>query len=427
MRLSNYNYILNTLLRVAPFFAGTVLDQSIKKAGHTVDSISAGEMLKILRADVIPKLSEHKEFLTDSIAVANTSVLQTNTKNEIIHIEGPFTNYFEDPCFEQLVKLGFLKPLKKSFSTTVREIEFEGSLFKVSISPVYSETKSITGTVSTIANVSLQKEIEEEILHYSDNLRKEVDARLEAEDELKESQSLLFHSSKLVALGEMASGIAHEINNPLASIKLSIDLIKKLTEKEILTDEKLSKELHRQLELVDRISNTILSMKKLSRPSNDDDFKMLSVKQVISDVLTLSGEKFLVNDVDLRIDDSKEDIHVFAQETQLGQVIVNLINNAFDEIYDQFQEPWIELDWYKTDCFIYVTVTDCGLGIPIESAEKIFNPFFTGKMDKGGTGLGLSISSQIMKSHNGQLYIDHEYPNTRFVISLPIKNEEQNG
>ena len=334
MKVSTYNYILNTLLRVAPFFAGTVLDQSIKKAGHTIDSISAGEMLKILRADVVPKLSENKEFLNDSIAIANTSVLQTNVKNEIIHIDGPFTNYSKELSFERLRKLGFVKTLTQTFKTTVREIELDGSLFKVTISPIFSETKAISGTISTISNVSLQNEIEEEILHYSDNLRKEVDARLEAEDELKESQSLLFHSSKLVALGEMASGIAHEINNPLASIRLSIDLIKKLMQLDKLTELKLFKELRTQLELIDRISNTILSMKKLSRPSNDDDFKMLSIKQVISDVLTLSGEKFLLNDVDLRVDDSKEDIQVFAQETQLGQVIINLVNNAFDEIYD---------------------------------------------------------------------------------------------
>jgi len=425
VKIDTYNYILNTLLRVAPFFAGTVLDQSIEKAGHTVDSISAGEMLKILKSEVLPKLSENKDYITDSLILANTTTIQTNTQNQIIHIDGPLKATLDDePSFNSLKAMGFLNDYRESYKTTVREIELDGNIFKVSISPVYNNEKVIIGTLSTIANLSLQREIEDEIIHYSENIRKEVDARLEAEDELKENQSLLFHSSKLVALGEMASGIAHEINNPLASIKLSINLISKLIDKNKLTEEKLQKELKSQLGLVDRISNTIISMKKLSRPSNDDDFNFVSVKQVINDVVTLSGEKFIVNDVDLRVDYDKEDITVFAQETQLGQVLINLINNAYDEIYDQFQDPWIEIDWYQTDAFNFITVTDCGPGIPVESAQKIFNPFYTGKMEKGGTGLGLSISSQILKSHHGALYIDHDYPNTRFVISLPINNED---
>tara|TARA_Y100000590_G_scaffold291056_1_gene327631 strand:- start:10316 stop:11593 length:1278 start_codon:yes stop_codon:yes gene_type:complete len=425
VKIDTYNYILNTLLRVAPFFAGTVLDQSIEKAGHTVDSISAGEMLKILKSEVLPKLSENKDYITDSLILANTTIIQTNTANEIIHIDGPLKATLEDePSFNSLKAMGFLNDYRESYKTTVREIELDSNIFKVSISPVYNNEKVIVGTLSTIANLSLQREIEDEIIHYSENIRKEVDARLEAEDELKENQSLLFHSSKLVALGEMASGIAHEINNPLASIKLSIDLINKLIDKNKLTEEKLQKELKSQLGLIDRISNTIISMKKLSRPSNDDDFNFVSVKQVISDVVTLSGEKFIINDVDLRVDYDKKDITVYAQETQLGQVLINLINNAYDEIYDQFQDPWIEVDWYQTDAFNFITVTDCGLGIPLESAQKIFNPFYTGKMEKGGTGLGLSISSQILKSHHGALYIDHDYPNTRFVISLPIRNED---
>ncbi len=425
MKISTYNYILNTLLRVAPFFAETALNQSIKKAGHTIDSISAGEMLKVLKAEVLPKLSENKEYITDSLILANTSTIQTNAENKIIHIDGPLKAILDvEPSFESLKALGFIKEYKKTYRTTVREIELDHNIFKVSISPIYDNERAIIGTLSTIANLSLQREIEDEIIHYSENLRKEVQARLDAEDELKENQSLLFHSSKLVALGEMASGIAHEINNPLASIKLSIDLINKLIEKEKLTEEKLQKELKSQLSLVDRIGNTIISMKKLSRPSDDDDFTLVSIKQVINDVVTLSSEKFIINDVDLRVHYEKEDIFVYAQETQLGQVIINLINNAFDEIYDQFQDPWIEIDWHQTEAFNFITVTDCGLGIPIESAEKIFNPFYSGKMDKGGTGLGLSISSQILKSHHGSLYIDHNSPNTRFVISLPISEKE---
>lgn len=426
MKIETYNYILNTLLRVAPFFAGSVLDQSIKKSGHTIDSISAGEMLKILKSEVLPKLSKNKDFLTDSIVLANTTTIQTNTNNEIIYSSGPLESLIgDDFTFEKLSKLGFVLPIQECPVTTVREIIIDKDIFKVSISPIFNTKRAIIGTLSTLANLSLQREIEIEILNYSDNLRKEIDARIDAEDELKENQTLLFQSSKLVALGEMASGIAHEINNPLASLKLSIDLLKKLKEKGKISNEKLEEQFKAQLDLVDRMNNTIQSMKKLSRPTGITDFNYISVKQVIHDVLTVCGEKFALNDVQIKFDTSKEDILIYAQETQLGQVLINLLNNSFDEICDQFQDPWIEIDWSKSETFFFITITDCGLGIPMERAEKIFNPFYSGKVDRGGTGLGLSISSQIMKSHKGDLYIDFEYPNTRFVLSLPISQEKK--
>lgn len=425
MKVKTYKYILNTLLRVAPFFAESVLNEAIRKSGHTIDSVSAGEMLKILTSEVLPKLSKQKEFKTDSLILANTTTIQTDANNEIISFEGPLKESLDEGySVADLLTLGFVKRIKDTYLTTVREIQVDENVFKVSISPIFAQSKKIIGTLSTVTNLSLQREIEEEIIHYSESLRNEIEARVEAEEELKENQSLLFHSSKLVALGEMASGIAHEINNPLASIKLSIDLLKKLKEKGLLTDEKIAKEFNSQLELIDRIRNTIISMRKLSRPSDDDDFKFISVKQVISDVLTLSCEKFTVNDIDIRFDETKEDMLIFAQETQLGQVLINLINNAFDEIYDQFQDPWIEIDFQEGQEFSYIMVTDCGLGIPSKNVEKIFNPFFTGKMEKGGTGLGLSISSQILKSHQGHLYVDSDFSNTRFVISLPRKRRE---
>lgn len=428
MRIETYNYILNTLLRVAPFFAGAILDEAIKKTGHTVDTISAGEMLKIIKAEVLPKLSEDKDVITDSLILANTSTIQTDIENNIVHIDGPFSNRVEESCtFESMKKNGFVEEIKNLSTTKVREIVINENIFRVSISPIFDKNKVITGALSTVSNLTLQREIEDEIVSYSENLRKEIDARIDAEDELKQNQTLLFHSSKLVALGEMASGIAHEINNPLASLKLSVTLIKKLREKEKLTDRKLEEEFKSQLELIDRMSNTINSMRKLSRPSSTDDFRHVSLRQIIKDVMVLSGEKLIINDVDVRIDPSKADIDIFCQETQIGQVIINLINNAFDEIVDQFQEPWIEIDWHQAVDNTYITITDCGHGIPMEKADKIFNPFYTGKISRGGTGLGLSISNQILKAHQGHLYIDNDHPNTRFVLSIPNKTGAHNG
>lgn len=425
MKIKTYHYILNTLLKVSPSFASSVLDDAIKKAGHTIGSISAGEMLKVLRSQVAPRLCKDKSFLTDSLSLASTCTIQTNKSDAITYAAGFFGSSFtKASSFDELYNLGLVQKVSEAAQTVIRDIQIKDEYYKVSISPIFNDDLSITGTISTITGLNLQREIDLEIINYSENLRSEIDARMQAEDELRESQSVLFYSSKLVALGEMATGIAHEINNPLASISLSIDLLKKLKSKNMLTDEKFSKLLKNQVKLIDRIKNTIFSMKKLSRPTSSDItiFEKVSLKSIIDDVLAISLEKFVVNDVELRYDRSKPDMTFYGQETQIAQVLINLINNSYEEVYDSYQEPWIEIDWNQTDSFCFIAVTDCGPGIPADLSNKIFNPFFSSKVSQGGTGLGLSISSKIIKAHGGDLYIDLEYPNTRFVISLPRKD-----
>jgi C4-dicarboxylate-specific signal transduction histidine kinase len=104
---------------------------------------------------------------------------------------------------------------------------------------------------------------------------------------------------------------------------------------------------------------------------------------------------------------------------QMSQVLINLLNNSIHAVKDH-PEKWVEIEVRETENSVQLMVTDSGTGIDEKIAEKIMLPFFTTKGPQVGTGLGLSISQSIVQKHGGILYYDRAYPNTRFVIELPM-------
>lgn len=233
------------------------------------------------------------------------------------------------------------------------------------------------------------------------------------EKELLDSQAREHHSNKLSSLGEMASGIAHEINSPLQSITLSTHMLKK--------DDKLNTE---QLERIDRavfnITNIVESLRKMSRDSSQDDFESVSVSDIIDDVLGLTTERYKIRSIKLNIAyvNNCQAVKLVCQRLQIGQVLVNLLNNSYDAI-EQLDEKWIDITIKDLQNEMQITITDSGKGIDIIKRDKIFEPMFTTKDIGKGTGLGLSISSEIIKKHSGTLTLDPNCQNTSFVLSLP--------
>ena len=109
---------------------------------------------------------------------------------------------------------------------------------------------------------------------------------------------------------------------------------------------------------------------------------------------------------------------VECREAEIGQVIVNLINNACDAVKDENQR-WVKVEVCSNSEKVFIQVTDSGPGIPDDLKEKILKPFFTTKPVGQGTGLGLSITKSILDAHQGQLCLDENSKNTKFVVELP--------
>lgn len=237
-------------------------------------------------------------------------------------------------------------------------------------------------------------------------------------------QEALFHSTKMASLGEMAGSIAHEINTPLAIILSAAQQIEKFLEQ---TEPNIEKSLYKIKKIettAKRISETVRGLLIFSRNSKQDLAQTVSLKQIISDTVSLCGEKFSVDGIKLEIKDS-QDFYVDCIPTQISQIILNLLNNAYDAIKGQ-TEPWIQVELEQRDRYVYLRVTDCGLGIPAEVVSKLMQPFFTTKQQGKGTGLGLSISKSIAKSFNGELEYQLHQGHTSFLLSLPLSQSSLN-
>lgn len=248
----------------------------------------------------------------------------------------------------------------------------------------------------------------------------------QTEEALERERAKLASSIKMAALGEMASGIAHEINNPLTVIvgkawqlmKMAEDVVEDAKDKGGIDRRFFADELAKIVDVSNRIAKVIKGLQSFSRNAENDPLEGTPIHQIIEDALALSKERFRNNGVDLRLLARAPGVFVAARPAQLSQVLVNLLNNAFDAVAGQSQ-PWVEISVTAAEDAVVIAVVDSGAGLDPAIADKIMQPFFTTKDVGKGTGLGLSISKGIIEDHGGKFYYDPQSRHTRFVIELP--------
>jgi len=228
-------------------------------------------------------------------------------------------------------------------------------------------------------------------------------------------------SSKLEALAVLSAGVAHEINNPLAIISSRSDQLMTLKERGKLDEEKVQSIAENIKKHTLRISKIISGLRSFSRSSKDEIPSPVSLRHILSECSELFPQACTSGTVQLSLEDF-EDIQIICRPVQIMQVIINLVNNACDEIQNQ-ENPWIKISVSRSKELATIRVTDCGKGIDPKIAKKIMQPFFTTKEVGKGTGLGLSISTSIMEKQSGRLYIDHASPNTCFAVEIPYLEE----
>lgn len=246
--------------------------------------------------------------------------------------------------------------------------------------------------------------------------------KLSQEKELENNRHQLVNSSKLASLGEMAGGVAHEINNPLQIISLSVEQMRLLLTEKTINVPEIGKICDEVESTIDRINNIVKGMKLISRDGNEDPFEKINLKSIVLETLGFCKEKFKNNGVKLILFDEVHDNYdVYAQRVMLSQVILNLLNNAFDAILKNNTKV-IRIHLAKNNDNIVLSIFDNGPGVPEHLVEKIFQPFFTTKEIGKGTGLGLSISKSIIEKHSGKISLDKDN-HSKFIIELPLFNE----
>jgi PAS domain S-box-containing protein len=244
------------------------------------------------------------------------------------------------------------------------------------------------------------------------------DALLQANKD--RSEELLLNASKMSALGEMASGIAHEINNPLSIIVMQVqNMLRKFYNHE-LSDQSFEEGLQKIAGTAQRIGKVVKGLSAISRNSENDPKKVVSMLTIIEDTIQLSGERFHSHGIKLNLRLNLNENHkILCHPPQLMQVLLNLLNNAFDAV-ETLSEKWVEIHATADEKYIFIAVIDSGNGIPDQVLKKIMQPFYTTKEPGKGTGLGLSISKGIIEEHGGEIYYQKNSPHTMFVIKLPM-------
>jgi len=240
--------------------------------------------------------------------------------------------------------------------------------------------------------------------------------------ELKKAQVQMVHSSQLAALGEMAGGVAHEINNPLAIIQGKAEQLLDLASDEGLTAEGLAQGLEKIRQTCLRISKIVKGLKSFSRSSDSEPLTQIRLAHVLDDALELSRERMKSRGIQLAISVDPT-LELECRPVQIGQVFLNLLNNSFDAVVGT-EKPWIEIRAKQKNGWVRIEVVDSGSGIPKEVLDKVMLPFFTTKEVGKGTGLGLSISKGIIEEHSGRLWIDLKAASTTFVIELPLRQPD---
>lgn len=297
------------------------------------------------------------------------------------------------------------------------------------------ETQILSLIANEITAGIQRKRLVEEIREYADNLEKMVKVRTA---QLREKDALLIQSGKLATLGEMATGIAHEINQPLGGISLMTQGLILAKNRNKLTEEMLSEKLYSIIDQVERINKIISHLRTFARQS-DDTKKEIDVKQPLLDVFKLIGEQLIKKNITVEL---KLDEHlplILADHNKLEQIFLNLIGNARDAI-DELEylghktknkndaSDWIKsldkkivIKIYSFEKNIIIEISDNGIGIPNSIIQRVFDPFFTTKEVGKGTGLGLSITYGIVKEFGGTIDVESkEMQGSKFTIKFPL-------
>lgn len=236
--------------------------------------------------------------------------------------------------------------------------------------------------------------------------------------ELVRQKAAVVYSEKMSALGRLAGEISHEINNPLAIIHGNAALILKVE-----TNPQIKEFASAIEQTANRISKIVKGMRSLSRDSRSDPLQSASLAMLLQDSLSLCAERARTESIRLEIPQPGKDLYVLCRGSEICQVILNLVNNAFDAMEGR-ASSWLKIEARELGTMAEISVTDSGPGIAKDIRTRILDPFFTTKEAGKGLGLGLSISKSIVEAHGGRLFLDDKCTETRFVFTLPLAREQ---
>jgi C4-dicarboxylate-specific signal transduction histidine kinase len=250
----------------------------------------------------------------------------------------------------------------------------------------------------------------------------------ETAQELRDKQEQLVQAGKLATLGELTTGVAHELNNPLNNIGLFVGNVIDHIELGEVDPKRIKSDLGKAMEQVRKATEIITHLRTFGRPA-PVAFEWIDIDGVVSRSLSLVQEPLRMRAIEVTLERHATDLYVLGNPIQLEQVFINLLTNARDALAEAERERReVLISSFAEGDAVRITVADTGPGIPDEIAPRVFDPFFTTKEVGGGTGLGLSITYSIVKEHGGQIWVDgRPGEGAVFHVELPRATEQIEG
>lgn len=384
-----------------------------------------------VRFHQIFKQSENAKIIFDPI---NHKIIDINsaalsiygyTEKEIINRN--ISRLFEQSSYESFIKV--MSSAKKNdvfHMTQINHVKKNGTSFKT----------AVRGKIVKLENV---KVVYCDIKDQTEENRLKEEARLIQEN--------LMHTDKMASLGTLASGVAHEINNPNNSIMLNISALSEIWEKllpifnKYYQDNKeftirgigfpeIKKRLPKLFLGVSdssrRIKNITNDLKDFARREPLDYKKDIDINNVVKTVLSLINNLLSKSTKHFSVTFGKNLPLIRANFQKLEQVIINLVQNACEALPDPEKKIKLSTFFNEKTNSIVIILKDEGLGIPDDKLDHITDPFFTTKRSMGGTGLGLSIASTIIRDHGGTMrFISEHGRGTTVIVTFPVKYQEE--
>jgi len=377
----------------------------------------------------ITKRKEAEEQLKRSEAELRLAQELANLGNYVVHVHGDEPDYFSaqlyqilgvpvdgervgrEDFFERWVHAADRDRVVEAFSRmdasgVPLDIEYQVSLRDGRTRHIHHIAQAVTD-----ANGRVTKHV---------GTMHDVTDRRHAQDEARQLQDRLTHFSRLSTMGEMAAGLAHEINQPLSAIATYAQASQRFLKQpepdiaEVLAAlEQINTQALRAGEVIRRLRNFVKN-REVKREAVD-------CGRLLDDLRTLADTDARLHNIRLRIDVDDALPTVYADPIQLQQVVLNLVRNAIDAMADapEDRREVVLMTRLSGEGEIEITVADHGSGLAPEATEHLFNPFFTTK--SGGTGLGLAISKSIVRAHGGRLWhTPNEGSGARFHFTLPV-------
>jgi PAS domain S-box-containing protein len=400
----------------ATFISKPINREKILEAAHKVvlkDKL--GEKHDVAVHTVLDTILDENEFLNNVFNTVSDAIWIIDNNGDIVRsnkaaqeILGIEPSQFVGNSIDKYVRLKVEEEQAQPISS-VKNLDQWGGLVRmddgteVSVLIAKKELKDISGEV--VGYIISAKDIREQ----------------------QKLQEEIFGLEKWRSLGEMAAGVAHEINNPLAIIRGYAEDFQVEISRGELDEKSLDKGLNKIVEMTERVSKIIRSLRVLARDGSSDDPEIVDIHSVIDDCIHTYQERIAKAGVELKMVNPEFTQEVMVQRTQITQVLLNLVVNALDAVKDQ-KDAWISVETVDCGKNIEIRVSDSGPGVPKVLQDKIFDPFFSTKGNaaatmKSGLGMGLSLSRSLAEHNRGQLLLDRKAKNTCFILMLPKLTE----